>query len=50
MEEPCVCDSCSEVVELSDLNFCVREYCDCISSCTHGICDECKRIGEEGKI
>ena len=49
MDMPCICSGCSELVELNDLNFCVRGFCDCgpYGRCDHGICDDCKDLYED---
>lgn len=36
------CRECGEPEDLNELHFFVDGYCDCTSSCDHGLCDSCK--------
>lgn len=48
-EQPVKCDNCGSWHELNDSYFFVEGYCECSSSCTHGLCEECFEMFDVGK-
>lgn len=43
---PVPCYLCENIINLNDANF-FTKACECVDTCTHGICDDCKDTFED---